>query len=339
MDGPARAYRSYREQASHYFTRSNAGSPDRRIDSPAAWMGRDMRENESEWRFRLEDEELTELDLGLGRLEEKGVEFEGIESTTLRLPRLQRKIKIWRHDLMQGRGFVVVSGLPVEEWGEAKSATAFWALGHHLGLPGAQNPQGELLGHVKDYGEQADSPNVRLYRTMSNIDFHCDAADVVGLLCLQTARSGGQSRIASSVAIWNSLFEDDPKSARLLFEPFSLDRRGEHAPGQLGHVEIQPCCFGADGVLRTFYHSEYFRSAARLEEVGNLPPDRQRVLDHYDAIAASPDVHLDMWFEPGDMQFFSYHTFVHARSAYEDHPDQARKRHLLRLWLSLPEMT
>jgi hypothetical protein len=329
------SYRSFGAQAGHYFTRAHTRSPDAPVHSPAAWRGQPMRERESEWRFALDREELAELDTELTRLEREDLALEAIDRSQLRLPRLERKAEVWRRDLNQGRGFVVVSGLPVEDWGEEKSATAFWSIGHLLGLPGAQNAEGEVLGHVKDYGEQADSPNVRLYRTLSNINFHCDAADVVGLLCLETARKGGQSRIASSVAIWNALFEEDPATARELFEPFALDRRGEHPPDQPGHVDLQPSCYGEDGVLRTFYHSEYFRSAARLEEVGPLPPKKMHLLDRYDALAGSPDFHLDMWLERGDIQFISNHTIVHARTEYEDDPGPARKRHLLRLWLSL----
>jgi hypothetical protein len=329
------SYRSFGEQALHYFARSHTRPPIAPVVSPAAWLGKDIHARESLWHVRLEEAELAELDAGLTLLERDGVPFEAMNRARLPLPLLTPKIEEWRRELMQGRGFVVVSGLPVEEWGEERSSLAFWALGHHLGVPGAQNPDGELLGHIKDYGEQADSPNVRLYRTASNIRFHCDVADVVGLLCLHPARSGGQSRIASSVAIWNAIFEEDPESAYLLFERFAHDLRGEHRPGRPAHTEFQPCCLGEDGVLRTFYHSEYFRSAARLPEVGPLPDHKQDLLDRYDELGASPDFHLDMWLEPGDMQFISNHTIVHARTEYEDDPDPARKRHLLRLWLSL----
>ena len=335
MSERAPVYRSYREQAVHYFTRPHTRAPEGPIDSPAAWRGPEMRTTESEWRYRLDEDDLEELDRELIRLEGSGIALEAIDRSELRLTRLKSRFETWRFDLMHGRGFVVVSGIPVEAWSEARSALAYWAIGHQLGLPGAQNPQGELLGHVKDYGEQADSPNVRLYRTMSNINFHCDAADVVGLLCLQTARKGGQSRIASSVAIWNALFDEDPTTASTLFGSFALDRRGEHAKDQPGHLDLQPCCYGDDGVLRTFYHSEYFRSAERLEAVGPIPADKMHLLDRYDALAGSSDFHLDMWLEPGDIQFISNHTIVHARTEYEDDPDPARKRHLLRLWLSL----
>ncbi len=329
------SYRSFREQAGHYFIRTHTKPPEGPISSPAVWLGPAMRDRESQWHVRLDDREIAELETELTRLDRAGVALEAIDQSLLNLPLLASKARIWRRDLMQGRGFVVVSGLPVEAWGEAKSAIGFWAIGHLLGLPGAQNAQGELLGHVRDYGEQANSPNVRLYRTPANINFHCDAADVVGLLCLETAKKGGQSRIASSVAIWNALFEEDPAVANELFEKFALDRRGEHPLDQPGYLELQPSCYGEDGVLRTFYHSEYFRSAERLEEVGPLPPEKRRLLDRYDALAGSPEFHLDMWLERGDMQFISNHTIVHARTEYEDDSDPARKRHLLRLWLSL----
>lgn len=329
------AHRSFREQAIHYFTRSHTKPPNAPIDTPAAWHGEDMRKHETEWHAQLGDADLVELKEGLDQLERRGIEIAAVDRSLIPLPRLAAKIDSWRQELAAGRGFVVVSGLPVEQWGESRSALAFWAIGHHLGVPGAQNPDNELLGHVKDYGEQAQSPNVRLYRTQSNIDFHCDAADVVGLLCLHTARNGGQSRIASSVALWNAIFEHDPELARVLFESFAHDRRGEHRPGEPGFIRVQPSCFGEDGVLRTFYHSEYFRSAARLPEVGALPVHHQRLLDRFDELAASTKFHLDMWLEPGDMQFISSHTIVHSRTAYEDDPDPAHKRHLLRLWLSL----
>ena len=329
------AHRSFGQQARQYFARPHTMLPNAPIDSPAVWLGKDMREQESAWHIHLNDAELAEFGEGLDRLERDGIAMDEVDRTSLLLPRLEPKISAWRHELMHGRGFVIVSGLPVEEWSEARCALAFWALGHHLGVPGAQNPDGELLGHIKDYGEQAESPDVRLYRTTSNIRFHCDAADVVGLLCLQTARKGGQSRIASSVAIWNAIFESDPETAAVLFEPLAHDLRGEHPPDGPRHANIQPCCLGEDGVLRTFYHSEYFRSVARLPEVGALPARHQKLLDRYDALGASPEFHMDMWLERGDMQFISNHTIVHARTEYEDGSDPEKKRHLLRLWLSL----
>jgi alpha-ketoglutarate-dependent taurine dioxygenase len=95
-----------------------------------------------------------------------------------------------------------------------------------------------------------------------------------------------------------------------------------------------PCRF-AGGVLRTFYHSDYFRSAVRHAEVPPFTAQERALLDLYEAIASSPELYLDMQFEPGDIQLISNHFTLHARTAYEDGDAPAQRRHLLRLWLSL----
>ena len=329
--GPS--HRSFGEQSLKYFIRDHTEPPTGPIESPAAWLGRDLRDDPEAWRTPLFDEEIAELDQALDRIEADGLELGQIHGGGL--PTLEKRAAVWRAALGTGRGFVVLTGLPVERWGEARSSRAYWLLGHLIGIPGAQNASDELLGHVIDYGEQADQPNVRLYRTTADVGYRCDAADVVGLLCLVHAAEGGASRIASSVAIWNRLFEEDPEAARLLFEPFAVDRRDEQPEGERPFFEMPPCRFGKDGILRTFFHGAYFRSAQRLDEVGPLAPERARALDRYDAIGNDPDFRLDMAFRPGDVQLLSNHTIVHARTAYREHAD--RKRHLLRLWLSLPD--
>jgi hypothetical protein len=328
-------HRSFGAQSYHYFHRDHTSRPQAPVQSTAAWLGRDMLSRESDWRLQFTTEDIAELDACLDVLERDGFALNQVDRQTGPLPGLATRIELWRRELTTGRGFIVLTGLPVERWGEARSGLAFWLLGHHLGVPGAQNVDGELLGHVVDYGEQTRSPNVRLYRTRANIGFHCDAADVVGLLCLQSAARGGDSRIASSVAIWNALFEEDHESALSLFDTWALDRRDEQPPDQPGHLDLRPCRLGADGQLRTFYHSEYFRSAARLPAVGPLSEERLATLDRYDAIGHADPFHLDMQLEPGDVQLISNHTIVHARTGYED--SATRKRHLLRLWLSIDD--
>lgn len=304
------------------------------IESPAAWLGKHMRDEQAQWLTQLSPQDIEELEQAIVAIEHAGLATEEVTKTNFRLPGLGLKIQRWRQCLSNGLGFIVIRGLPVNEWGEQKSALAYWGMGHHLGLPGGQNPQGEVLGHVIDYGEEANSPNVRRYRTAGNIDFHCDAADVVGLLCLQPAKSGGQSRIASSVALFNEAQRRIPQTIHRLFEPFALDLRDEQAAGKPGFTSVQPCCWDGDTQLRTFYHSEYFRSAARLDEV-HIDAAAKQILDTYDELGLDEHYHLDMWLEPGDMQFVSNHTTLHARTAYEDSTNPERRRHLLRLWLSL----
>ncbi|MFP4004747.1 MAG: TauD/TfdA family dioxygenase [Alphaproteobacteria bacterium] len=332
MNAPA--YRSFAEQALHYFMRPHEGVPERPIDSPAAWRGPEMAARPDVWQYAFTDSEIAEIETDVAAARERGVPMQEVTASDVPLAELSPRIEEWRRELMAGRGFILLRGLPVRRWGDDFSAYAYWCLGHHLGQPGAQNPQNELLGHVTDYGEEAENPAVRRYRTAGHIAFHCDLADAVGLMCLRPAKSGGQSLIASSVAIFNEIMRRRPDLIPRLFEPFRLDRRGEQRADDTPWLEIQPCCF-ADGRLRTFYHSDYFRSVTRHEDVPPFTEAERDILDLYDELAASPEFHLPMWLEPGDMQFISNHTVVHARTEYEDGETPEEKRHLLRLWLSL----
>lgn len=327
-------FRSFRDQSLNYFIREHTHIPNHQIDVAAGWKGSDLKSKTEDWMVILSGAEIDEIEQAVEAVSTSGLTMKDVTRNRFPLPTLSTKIENWRKEISNGRGFVVVRGLPVDTWGEEKSAMAYWGIGHHLGSPGAQNPQNELLGHVIDYGEEADNPIVRRYRTTGNIDFHCDAADAVGLLCLHTAKTGGQSRIVSSVAIFNEIFALRPDLIETLFEPFALDLRGEEKPGEAGYISLPPARYTEEGGLKTFYHSEYFRSAERHSDV-NFNEATKDLLDIYDSLCLRPDLQLDMWLEPGDMQFISNHTTIHSRTEYEDWPEPERKRHLLRLWLSL----
>jgi hypothetical protein len=154
----------------------------------------------------------------------------------------------------------------------------------------------------------------------------------VGLLCLRTARTGGASRIASSVSVYNAILARRPALADRLFEPFLLDSREEERPGARAWFPVPPCRH-ARGRLATFWHSDYFRSVIRHADVVPFTAEERELLDLYEELAGSQELRLDMQFEPGDVQLISNHSVVHARTAYRDDPGS--ERHLLRLWLSL----
>ena len=320
-------------QASRYFLRPSIGPATEPVNGPAAWRGPELATDPDQWLTTLTPGAIADIGARADALVAAGVPLDEITRDRFELGALEDEIAGWRDELRDGSGVVCLRGLPVREWGTEKSACAYWGLGHHLGAPGAQNPQRELLGHVTDYGEQSTTPLIRLYRTSADIAFHCDAADVVGLLCLRTAREGGQSRIASSVSVFNELLRQRPDLAAELFEPFDIDRRGEQSPGMDPTYPITPCAW--DGAaLRTFWHSDYMRSAERHDGV-EFSDRRRETLDLYDEIANSPEFRFDMWLEEGDIQLISNHTVIHSRTGYVDHDDPDERRHLLRLWLSL----
>lgn len=322
-------FKSLRAQTLHYFARPHSGVPTHAIQSPAAWLGRDMRQTQA-WQYHFSSAEIQELKAAVKHAESTNKPMGRLSRADFPLPTLAARIAEWAYEIRHGRGFVLLRGMPVADWNEAQTSLAYWCMGHYFGIPGAQNPEGDLLGHVRD---QRTGRDVRYYRTNKGIAVHTDAADFVGLLCLQPAKSGGLSRIASSVAVFNELLRTKPHLAPRLFKSFYFDTKGE---GGIKAFPIAPCCF-ADGELRTFWQSDYYREAQRLPGVPTFSAEEQELLDSYDAIANHPDFHLDMDLQPGDIQLISNHTILHARTAFEDHEDLNKRRHLLRLWISLQE--
>jgi hypothetical protein len=325
-------FQSFAAQALHYFRRDHEAVPRDPVRGPAAWQGAALARQPEAWTRTLGADEIEELDAARRAVRARGLALGAIRREDFPLPALAPAIASWSRELLDGRGFLLLRGLPVARWGDEDSALVYWGLGRHLGQPGAQNPEGELLGHVVDTHEEAKNPNVRRYRTRGEIRFHCDLADAVGLLCLRTSPTGGASRITSSVSVFNAILERRPDLTERLFEPFLLDSRDEERAGARPYFPV-PACRYARGRLATFWHSDYFRSVVRHAGVAPFTAQERELLDLYEELAGSEALRLEMRFQPGDVQLISNHTVVHARTAYQDDPGS--ERHLLRLWLSL----
>lgn len=323
-------HRTFAQQYTHYFDRPSVGLPTGSVGGNAAWTAADLNSSDS-WRVELAPEDILTLERAFQAVTTSGLTTSEVSRSDLDIGHLGERLQSWAADLSHGCGVLLISGLPVDRWGLEFTEMATWCLGLLLGEPGAQNPQGDLLGHVRDAGSARFNPGGRLYRTNASIRFHCDYADVVGLMCVHQAVKGGESRIASSAALHDELWRRWPKEAARLYEPVWLDTRGE---GNLPAIEVTP--FAYDGRrVRAFYHSDYFRSAGRHGGAYVPDPLLLSALDRFDELAASPLYCLSMRLRPGDLQLVSNHSVVHSRSEYEDDPTSPR--HLLRLWLSIDD--
>jgi len=334
---PGTGFRSFAEQTIHYFDRPHVGLPDAPVGGPAAWtsevLAAAVEAHDPLTAHRFSTTEIEELAAAARTVIDAHQNMGALTTSDAPLPTVGPKLRALAQEIHSGRGVVLLRGLPVHDWDRTTTATIYWILALHLGWPGAQNSQGDLLGNVTDTGDDQTDPMVRLYLTASEIAFHCDAADIVGLLCLQPAAEGGHSRIASSVAVHDELQRVAPHLAARLFEPFDLDTRGDGSA--LRHFPIPPCRF--DGTrLRTFFHSDYFRSVTRHDDIAPIDDLGLDALDAFEGIANDPAFRYDMELPSGDLQLISNHTVVHARTGYVDDP--RAPRHLLRVWLSAGTM-
>jgi hypothetical protein len=310
-----------------------AGLP-ARIEHACAWHGPAMAAR-SDWIEPLSVRELDELAQAAEPWMDEGADLAALVRERFALPTLGARLQRLRDELLEGRGFVLLRGLPVAQWGRRRSAVAFYGLGAHLGRALSQNAQGHVLGHVRDLGLSSNDPHVRIYQTRERQTFHTDSADVVGLLCLQTARRGGLSALVSSVTLYNELRARRPELAACLFEPLATDRRGEVPRGAKRYFMV-PVFNWFAGHLSAIYQRQYIDSAQRFDDAPRLSALQVEALDALDALTNDPALHFTMALEVGDLQFVHNHALLHDRTAFDDWPEAARRRHLLRLWLAPP---
>lgn len=300
-----------------------------RQTGPHVWVRADVADPDV-WTWWLSESEIAELLAAAEAATDTCLD--SIDRDSFPLPTLGPKLIELRTRLTHGRGFELLRGFPSADVAEDVSEAAFVGLGSHLGAARSQNASGDLLGHVRNIGADANDPNVRIYQTAERQTFHTDSTDVVGLLCLETAAEGGDSLLVSVGAVYNEMQERAPRLAELMFEPIATDRRGEVPEGEDPFFTI-PVLNWYDDALTVIYQRQYIESAARFEHAPPLTGDVVAALDLFDAIANDPDMHMTMRLDIGDMQFVHNHSLLHDRTGFIDKPGSPR--HLLRLWLSV----
>ena len=305
------------------------------IAGPSAWRGEDLARSDA-WIHTFTTSELSELHRALARVHARGLTLPEIGRDEFPLPTLGPRLEALRHELLHGRGFALLRGLPMERYALEDAATIYWGLGAWFGRPRSQNAQGHLLGHVRDVGADLADPGVRTYQTTQRQFYHTDSVDLVALLCVRKAKSGGLSSLVSSVTAYNEMRARRLDLLPVMFEPFHVDRRGEVPPGMAPWFAL-PIFNWYAGALTTIYVRRYIESAQRFPEVPRLTARQREALDVFDAICEDPRLHLQMAFEPGDIQLVHNHQILHDRTAFEDWPEPSRKRHQLRLWLCPPD--
>ena len=302
------------------------------LEGPAAWRSSELAPDE--WVHELSRAEAAEIEGAAQALAARDIDLATVRALDLPLPLSGARIEaVLRDEVLGGRGFAVIRGLDPGRLSRREAAAAFLGLGAHWGALRPQNAAGHVLGHVKDLGRSGDDPTARLYQTHERQTYHTDSCDVVGLMCLVPAKAGGRSSLVSSVAIHNEMFRRRPELAAALFQPVATDRRGEAAAGEQPWFAI-PVFNWFQGAFAGMYQRQYVESAQRFDGAPKLSAAQREALDLLDALAEDPLLHLEIDFQPGDIQLVNNHVLFHDRTAFEDWAEPERRRHLLRLWLA-----
>jgi hypothetical protein len=308
-----------------------------RITGPDAWIGSAI-QHDTSWIFRLEEDHLAEIDTALARAKRSGIRIP-FAADAFPLPRLETKLDGILEEIENGRGFKLIRGIPRHRYSDADCELIYWGITSRFGTPVSQNARGHLLGHVRDEGRVLTDPNARAYQTSQRMDFHTDMLpiDVLGLFCLHTAKSGGASKLTSALTIHNVLREERPDLLEALYGTFHLDWRGEEPQGEQPWFAIPMFSECRGRITARICSMVYYESAARFGEQHRLTPLQREALLAVQEIANRRELMLTMDFQEGDIQLINNHTMMHAREAYEDHPPPGHQRHLLRMWIAVPD--
>jgi hypothetical protein len=299
------------------------------IDHPMSWRGAELTKDDIA--FDLSALQTAALEEVLGRVKKAGLTLGEIGAEHCRHPALDADFARIFDEIQDGRGIVVIRGIPVGGHSDDEVATIFWALGTHFGRGVSQSARGDLLGLVRDETPPGAPESARGYTSRRELSLHVDLAQIVGLMCVRQAKSGGFSQYASGLAIHNEILATRPDLLAILYQGFPYHRRGEEAPE---HAPITPYDIPVfsecDGRVSVFMVREIINAAFR--ELG-----RSFTADEIDAIdtfrATAQKLQFETRLEPGEATFVNNYTIMHARSEFEDGAEPEEKRLMLRLWL------
>ncbi len=297
------------------------------VNDASAWKGADF-SNDQNWIVTLNARQIAELEAAAAPCLARGLREIDITPRDFPLPTLAAMIQSWAREIQHGRGFVLVRGIP-KDFSDAQIRAMFWGIGLYLGAPISQNSYGDMLGEVFDEGVKMGTGKVRGYRTNQHLMFHTDRCDIIGLLCQRQAKSGGLSSIVSSTRIHNEIATTNPEYLGPLFNGYihiNVEEGGDLSTYRMPVFAVK------DGVVSARILRNTVETARRLGHAKYTELETA-ALAQLDELANRDDMRLDMMLERGDIQFINNYTTLHARTEFEDYPDPALKRHMVRLWL------
>jgi len=317
---------------------------DRPITGPMVWHGRDLAAP-TDWIRPFSPAALEEIDAALRSVQRRRLEWREVGKRDFPLPGVSAELAQTNRDLEWGRGLVLLRGLPVERYSDDELRAIWWGLGRHLGAAVHQNAHGELIGEVRDevrlYGEvvqpavpKSEGVTSRAKaRSSGPLRWHTDRCDVLGLLCVRSARQGGASRIVSVPAVSNAILERRPDLHALLCADYWRSRQGEEAAGEASCYAM-PIFAMHEGKFTTQYSRTFVEAAQKIASIPRLTPAQDEALGLLAAVC--DELCYEMELRPGDIQLLNNHVIYHGRAAYEDDPGPGRDRLLMRLWLAPP---
>ncbi len=300
----------------------------------ADWRGPQL-EATGDWIRQMRAEEISDIDDALRHARAKGAALAEMTVSDFPLHAAGSLLEDVSRELEEGLGFVLVRGLPAARYSVDDGRAIYWGIGLHLGTAVPQSPRYDLIGDVCDLKLPIYAGDGRGYTSNAGLSYHSDTADVSVLLCIRGARSGGESLVSSSVEVHNEMLRLRPDLVEALYRPMPFARTSGARPGEVPWFEA-PVFSVEEGRFCSRFSRVLVRNLDFVPGAPRPTSDQLEALVLMEAMAADPEFVLRFVMDLGDIQFINSHVTFHNRTAFEDWPDPERRRHLLRLWLSVP---
>ncbi|OWT74519.1 MULTISPECIES: TauD/TfdA family dioxygenase [unclassified Achromobacter] len=303
---------------------------------PAAWTAQQAHDDRS-WVLRLGPAHVAALDKALAHARTVAKPLLQWSKDDFPLDEATQAILRAAIATTQGRwGMCLLKGFPVDVWSEEDTRLAYWGIGLYMGVGRPQNRASDVMTDVRDAGGSYKTKGGRGYNTNAELDFHMDSCDVVALMCRRTAKSGGSSKVVSSIALHEEIERLRPDLLEVLHQPYYHSYQGAQDPSQPPYYPLS--IFGNHPTQFAARTNRKNSVAAQRDfpEVPRWTPAQEQALDLLDELMAGDKLCYNMELERGDLQLLNSYVTLHSRTAFEDYEEADRKRHLLRLWLAVP---
>src|ERR1700733_1051448 len=256
----------------------------RQLETHVDWRSSDVADPRT-WTVELTEQDSRELAHALTVAKSVSANLLEIGRDSFPLDGLVPKLAAVERELIDGRGFVRIMSLDTRRYSDDDLTLLYWGIGLHLGDPWPQNKYGHVMGDVTDQGKRLDDPTIRGNEIGGlALDYHTDGSDLVGLMCLRPAKSGGLSCVANVVAIYNELVRTRPDLAAALYEPVPWDFRGEQPEGGKRYY-MRSVFTEHEGRLFNFFVPQYIKASQRHPEAPRLPPLAFEAIETVSAMA------------------------------------------------------
>ena len=239
-----------------------------------------------------------------------------------------------RNELETGIGFRRIDGVSEEtlvdnprEW--------FLSLANRIGTTVSQSADGEMVLSIRNEAYCKKDDRTRGPNTNRKLGFHTDRCDVIGFLCLQPAQTGGENHVVSSIQVEEIIRSEKPELHEALCQPFPYKRHVVDKANALPYCE-QPIFSWKDGQFACSYLRVLIDRADLADDCPNLSPTQRTAIDFLDEVCERESIQFRFTLKRGEIVFLNNWTTLHRRTAFEDFEQKEKRRHLLRVWLSVP---